>query len=82
MTFCQGYYPGEAEDMGKVLSLEESATVPYGSFNHNLMTKDWNPLERIAGAARTYYAPGVGKIQEVYVEGSPERVEPIDVRTE
>ena len=69
--------------MGKVLSLEESVTVPYGSFDHNLMTKDWNPLEPTAGVAhKYYYAPGVGKIQEVYVEGSPERVEPIDVRTE
>jgi hypothetical protein len=25
--------------------------VPYGSFDHNLMTKDWNPLEPTAGVA-------------------------------
>ncbi len=68
--------------MKHTFSLDESATVPYGSFDHNLMTKDWNPLEPTAGVAHKYYAPGVGKIQEVYVEGSPERVELIDVRTE
>lgn len=82
VSYRQEYYPGVAEDMGKVLSLDESATVPYGSFDHNLMTKDWNPLEPAAGVAHKYYAPGVGKIQEVYVEGPPERVELIDVRTE
>jgi hypothetical protein len=51
VTFCQEYNPGEAEGMGKVLSLDESTTVPYGSFDHNLMTKDWNPLEPTAGVA-------------------------------
>ena len=52
------------------------------TFDHNLMIKDWNPLEPTAGVAHNYYAPGVGKIEEVYVEGSPERIELIDVRTE
>ena len=78
-TYRQEYYPGEAMDMGKVLSLDESATVPYGSFDHLLMTKDWNPLEPAAGVAHKYYAPGIGKIQEVYVEGPAEKVELIDV---
>ena len=78
-TYRQEYYPGEAMDMGKVLSLDESATVPYGSFDHLLMTKDWNPLEPAAGVAHKYYAPGTGKIQEVYVEGPAEKVELIDV---
>ena len=78
-TYRQEYYPGEAMDMGKVLSLDESATVPYGSFDHLLMTKDWNPLEPAAGVAHKYYAPGIGKIQEAYVEGPAEKVELIDV---
>ena len=79
VTYRQEYYPGEAMDRGKVLSLDEKATVPYGSFDHLLMTKDWNPLEPTAGVAHKYYAPGIGKIQEVYVEGPAEKVELIDV---
>jgi hypothetical protein len=57
-TYYQEYYKGEAEDKGKVLSLNESATVPYGSFDDLLMTADWNPLEPAAGVAHKYYAPG------------------------
>jgi hypothetical protein len=78
-TYRQEYYLGEAMDKGKVLSLDESATVPYGSFDHLLMTKDWNPLEPAAGIAHKFYAPGVGKIQEVYVEGPAGKVELIDI---
>jgi hypothetical protein len=80
-TYYQEYYAGEAEDKGKVLSLNESATVPYGSFDNLLMTRDWNPLEPAAGVAHKYYAPNIGKIQEVYVEGPPEKVELIDIKT-
>jgi hypothetical protein len=79
-TYRQEYYPGAAEDKGKVLSLDESATVPYGSFDHLQMTKDWNPLEPAAGVAHKYYAPGIGKLQEVYVKGPSERVELIDIK--
>ena len=78
-TYRQEYYPGQAMDRGKVLGLDESATVPYGSFDHLLMTKDWNPLDPAAGVAQKYYAPGIGKLQEVYVEGPAEKVELIDV---
>ncbi len=35
VTYRKEYYPGEAADMGKVVSLDESATVPYGFFDHN-----------------------------------------------
>jgi hypothetical protein len=48
----QEYYEGEAMDMGTVLSLDESATVPYGFFDHLLMTKDWNPRPRSRGRAQ------------------------------
>jgi hypothetical protein len=78
-TYRQEYYKGEAEDMAKVLSLDESATVPYGSFDHLLMTKDWNPLE--AGVVeQKYYAPGIGNVLEVGVKGNSDRIELIDVK--
>ena len=58
-TYRQEYYEGEAEDMAKVLSLNESVTVPYGSFDHVLETKEWTPLEP-GYVEHKYYAPGVG----------------------
>ena len=78
-TYRQEYYKGEAEDMAKVLSLDESATVPYGSFDHLLMTRDWNPLEP-GVIEQKYYAPGIGNVLEVGVKGTSERVELIGIK--
>jgi hypothetical protein len=60
-SYRQEYYPGEAEDMAKVQSLNDSVTVPYGSFDHVLVTKEWTPLEP-SYHEHKYYAPGVGQV--------------------
>ena len=78
-TYRQEYYKGEAEDMAKVLSRDESTTVPYGSFDHVLMTNEWTPLEPNT-AEHKYYAVGVGNILEVAVKGPMERLELVDVK--
>ena len=62
------------EDMAKVLSLNESLTVPYGSFDDVLVTKEWSPLEP-SYHEHKYYARGVG---QVYGGG----LELVDVKTE
>jgi hypothetical protein len=72
-SYRQEYYKGEAEDMAKVQSLNESLTVPYGSFDHVLETKEWTPLEP-SYAEHKYYARGVG---QVYGGG----LELVDVKT-
>jgi hypothetical protein len=72
-TYRQEYYPGEAEDMAKVQSLNDSVTVPYGSFDHVLVTKEWTPLEP-SYHEHKYYARGVG---QVYGGGS----QLVDVKT-
>jgi hypothetical protein len=72
-SYHQEYYKGEAEDMAKVLRLNDSVTVPYGSFDHVLVTREWTPLEP-SYAEHKYYAPGVG---QVYGGGS----ELVDVKT-
>lgn len=76
-SYRQEYYAGVAEDMGEILSLEESVTVPYGSFERVLKTKDWTPLEP-GDVEHKYYAPGVGVILEV--EGD-DRLELVSVLT-
>jgi hypothetical protein len=79
--YRQEYYEGEAEDMAEVLGLNESASVPYGSFSELLMTKDWTPLEPDF-AEHKYYARGIGLVLEVIVEGGSGRVELVEIRTD
>src|SRR5919112_4916019 len=40
-TYRQEYRKGSAEDMAKVLVLNGSVTVPYSSFKHAVVTKEW-----------------------------------------
>jgi len=78
-TYRQEYYKGEAEDMAKALKLDASAKVPYGSFDHVLLTDEWTPLEPNV-AEHKYYAPGVGNIKEVATKGPKETLVLVDVK--
>jgi hypothetical protein len=80
-TYRQEYYKGEAEDMAKVLSLDASATVPYGFFDNCLKTKDYTPLEP-GVIENKYFASGIGNILTVMVQGGSERSELVDITTE
>jgi hypothetical protein len=66
--YRQEYYEGEAEDMAEVLSVDERTTVPHGSFEGVLETKDWTPLEP-GIVEHKHYARGVGTIHKEKVEG-------------
>jgi hypothetical protein len=79
-TYRQEYYKGEAEDMARPLRLDASTTVPYGSFDHVLVTREWTPLEPNI-AEHKYYAAGVGNLLEVSVKGPQERLELVDVKS-
>lgn len=79
-SYRQEQYEGEAVDVAEVLSLSERVSVPYGSFDNVLLTKDWNPLQPDV-LEHKYYAPGVGPIGSVEVVGGPERVELVEIRT-
>ena len=73
--FRQEYFPGHAEDMGEVVDLDGSATVPHGTFEGVLVIKEWNPLE--PGASElNYYARGVGLVLE---DEGGQRVELVEV---
>ena len=80
-SYRQEYYKGEAEDMADVLSLNESTTVLYGSFNNCLKTKDYTALEP-GVSENKYFAPGVGNILTVMVEGGSEQSELVSITTE
>jgi hypothetical protein len=72
-SYHQEYYPGEAMDMARVLSLNTSVTVPYGSFDHALETKEWTPLQPVF-FEKKYYVRGVGPL------GNPRDLGLVDVR--
>ena len=67
-TTEQEHYAGHAEDHFKVMDRSASVTVPFGSFNHALRTKEWTPLEPGVRDAK-YYVHGLGEVKEVTVKG-------------
>ncbi|WP_440955470.1 hypothetical protein ACSAZK_00385 [Methanosarcina sp. Mfa9] len=79
--YYQEFYLGEAEDQAEVVSLTESVTVPYGSFEDVLKTREWNPLEP-GQEENKYYTSGVGLLLEEEVEGGDERLELVEISTE
>ncbi|MGH8835101.1 MAG: hypothetical protein ACRDWG_08930 [Actinomycetes bacterium] len=68
MAYRQEYYQGKAEDNGAVLSLEEFAKVPFGSFHDLLMTRDTTPLEPDLVEYK-FYAKDVGPILTAQTSG-------------
>jgi len=70
-SYRQEYYPGVAEDMGKVLSLDEEVEIEIGEFEECLKTREWTPLER-GVREHKYYAPGVGLVLVVDLETGDE----------
>jgi hypothetical protein len=73
-TFRQEYYEGEAEDRAEIVSLDERATVPFGSFDDLVMTEDTTPLEPKV-LEHKYYAKGIGPVLAVGVSnGSREEL--------
>lgn len=80
-TYRQEYLAGEAEDMAEVLSLNDSVSVAYGSFENCLKTKEWTPLEPGIEESK-YYAAGIGLVLEMAVKGGSEKLELVDIVTE
>lgn len=67
-AYRQEFYAGNAEDLGEVVRIGGSKTVPAGTYDDVLVTKDWNPLEPDVIEQKTY-ARGVGTIFEEHVKG-------------
>lgn len=77
-AYRQEYYKGEAEDLGEVVALGQRRTVPAGTYDDVLVTRDWNPLEPDVVEEKSY-ARGVGLIFEEHVQGDPGQVALIEV---
>jgi hypothetical protein len=62
-TYDQENAPGIAEDKATVLSINESVTVPAGTFSGCLKTRDFSPLDPGIEEFK-FYCPGVGLVRE------------------
>jgi hypothetical protein len=66
--------------MARVLRLDASVTVPFGSFDDCLVTREWTPLDP-GVAENKYYAAGVGLVYEKVVQGGTGFVRLVEVTT-
>jgi hypothetical protein len=73
-TYRQEYLKGAAEDMGTVIGVHASGTVPYAKFTSSVRTKDFSPLEPKL-VEHKFYAPDVGLVLENTLKGGFGRVE-------
>ncbi len=73
-SYDQENAPGVAQDHAEVISLKGQATVPYGHFNHLLVTDETTVLEPGADEHK-YYAAGIGQVYgKDLVTGEEERL--------
>ncbi len=77
--YRQEYYKGEAEDMAEVVDVNVSVVVPFGSYTGCLQTNEWTPLEK-GYSEDKYFAPGIGMVQELVVEGGTGYSKLVDVK--
>jgi len=69
--YHQEFLRGEAEDVGAVVAIDESVTVPYGSFDRVVVTEDTTPLEPQI-LEHKFYAPGIGVVLGRVLRGGHE----------
>lgn len=72
-TYRQEHRRGVAEDNARVLSLDETVTVPYGVFTGCLETEEWSPLEP-GVREHKYYGRGIGLLLARTVAGGNEEL--------
>ena len=79
LAYRQEHYAGEAEDEAEVLGVDEKAEVPFGRYEHALLTKETTPLEPDVLELKLY-ASGVGPVLAVTLSGGSDREELVDFR--
>jgi len=69
--YRQEYRAGVAEDMGQVIADTGKVTVPFGTFDDVIRTRDWSPLEPELIEEKTY-ARSIGVVREETVSPKDE----------
>jgi hypothetical protein len=78
--YLQERAPGTAEDRSSVLSVDEEATVPAGTFADVLLVEDATSVG-IPEVVRRSYAEGTGLVEELTTLGGTEHAELVSVTT-
>jgi hypothetical protein len=73
VAYRQEHCPRVAEDMARVLSLDEKVSVPCGEFANCVETEEWSPLEP-GVKEHKYYARDVGMVLQRTVAGGNEEM--------
>ena len=76
--FRQEWSPGEAEDTFRVIGLDSSVTVPFGSFRHALRTAEKTDLEP-GVLDNKFYVKGIGEVVERAVRGKIESLKLVEI---
>ena len=80
-TYREEYYPGKAEDIAEIVSLNKTVRVPFGNFTNCLQTKNWTPLE--PGVIEyKYYCLGARALALETNEEGGERIELVESEVE
>ena len=67
--YRQEFYEDEAEDWGKVVTVNQAVDVPAGHYAGCVQTDDWSGLES-GTLEKKYYAPAVGLVLEIEASGT------------
>ncbi len=70
-TFKQENFRGHAEDNFKIVSLDVTVSVPYGSFAGAMHTEEWTPIEPGVIDGK-FYVRGIGQVSEASIQGPKE----------
>ncbi len=68
MRYYQEFALGEAEDEARVVAVNQTVTVPLGTFDGCLQTEDFTRLEPDAREHK-FYCPGIGFVMEEALDG-------------
>ena len=65
--YRQQYLANVAEDIGQVSALEQTVTVPSGTYTGCVRTREWSMLDSCT--SKKWYAKGVGLVRDESTDG-------------
>lgn len=65
--YRQEYLANVAEDIGQIAALNQTVTVPRGTFTDCVRTREWSMLD--SGTSKKWYAKGVGLVRDECTDG-------------
>ncbi len=72
--YYQEFYQGEAEDLGRDIRVDGTASVPFGEYTDLLVVEEWNALAPDTVELK-YYAADIGVVMGEVTRGGSEVVE-------